>query len=141
MTEDPYWKCEQCGNKYTFDEFFKLMNEAKRMECECGYIFTRDAWRSQETIKLENAPKIGLLVISVSTIYEELGGASRDDELYETMVFPLNENVDCSFDRRYKTREEAETVHNKIVELIKTYKFKVITELDGGYRIEFIIDE
>lgn len=129
MTEEfKPWRCGKCGKVYSYDEFFNLTRGDRRKHCECGYIFTHDAWSMVDSVtaKIEG---FGTVIFKVSTIYLEL--ISCDDELYETMIFPEDERCYLHYNPRYKTEEEARKGHALAITLIKSSKINIKTEDDG----------
>jgi len=136
------WKCGKCGRIYSSDELCKLKKVPLVPEdtdpynqhgytsvCECGYVFHRDRWHLVTDFEVKK--RIGIfrkLTLKgwVSTVFLELNHGDKDNPLwYETMVF-IDEpsNVECDLCIRYHSQEEAEKGHKKIVEAIKSGKFK-----------------
>jgi len=66
----------------------------------------------------------------VSTVFLELNHGDEKNPLwYETMVFVEEPaNVNCYLCNRYRTQEEAERGHRKIVEAIKSGKITLVPE-------------
>ncbi|MBW2674194.1 MAG: hypothetical protein JRD89_12405 [Deltaproteobacteria bacterium] len=132
------WKCGKCGKVYTHEELLRLKRVPLVPEdtnpweqhgftrvCECGYVFGRDRWHIVTPFEVKS--KIGVLKGVVSTVFLELNYGTSDEPLwYETMVF-VDEpsNVECWLCRRYRTKEEAEEGHRRVVEAIKRGMFKV----------------
>jgi len=148
------WKCGKCGRVYSSEEFHKLKMVPLVPEdtdpynqhgftsvCECGYVFHRDAWRLVTDFEVK--AKIGLfkrvrLKGRVSTVFLELNYGDKENPLwYETMVFVDEpDNVNCYLCIRYRTREEAEEGHKRVVEAIKSGRFTLVPE-----EWELIIEE
>lgn len=132
-------KCGNCGKMYTIEEFVKL-NKIKMVEedtnpeeehgytpvCECGYRFAIDSWRQRDTVKISTEK--GDIDIDISSVFLELNHShtKEEDKWYETMIFPQIEWLECGYQDRYKTMEEAIEGHNRVINLLK----------DGKYRIE-----
>ena len=131
------WKCGKCGKEYSFEETIELpmirvkteeedttMEYGKTSVCfNCGYIFHRDKFRLQDTIKINKDGVEGK--IEVSTVFLEL---NHSGYWYETMLFG-KDDIRSDFCERYKTEEEAVKNHKKIIEQLRKGNFKLnITE-------------
>jgi hypothetical protein len=66
--------------------------------------------------------------VTVSTVFTEYAGDEAGSEpfWFETVVVPAHPFVECSQCWRYRTKEEAEKGHQKIVEALKSGNFKVV---------------
>jgi rubredoxin len=134
------WKCGKCGKEYSYEEFHELKSIPLVPEdtnpylqhgfthvCECGYVFGRDRWHMKTPLELKT--EYGPLKVEVSTVFLELNHGTDENPLwYETMVFPENignHEVECWYEERYETKEEAIKGHEKVVNLLKNGKFKL----------------
>jgi hypothetical protein len=131
------WKCGKCGKEYSYQEFDKLKSIPLVPEdpyrygltnvCECGYVFHRDKWYMKTPLELQT--EYGPLKVEVSTVFLELNHGTDENPLwYETMVFPGNignYEIECWYEERYETKEEAIKGHEKVVNLLKNGKFKL----------------
>lgn len=142
------WRCGNCGKIYTFDDFIKL-EKVKLVEsdtnpeeqhgytskCECGYRFHLDKWRFHDKLSIKIDTKDNKMLsedrdVLVSTIDLELNHGWLDKDLwYETMIFIEDEEgkekIECYFENRYETKEDAINDHNRIVNLIKDGKYTI----------------
>ncbi len=144
------WKCGKCGKIYTFDEFIRLkkiravesdINPSKEHGfvgvCDCGYRFHLDRWRLNDYIDIKTDK--GSINVTVSTIDLELNEGLKEGEYiwYETMIFPggLGEEklewLECSYENRYETKDEAIKDHNRIVNLLKEGKYNIEDSYDN----------
>ncbi|RLJ03509.1 MAG: hypothetical protein DRP11_00515 [Candidatus Aenigmatarchaeota archaeon] len=135
------WKCGKCGKVYTTAELVKLKRVPLVPEdtdpwkqhgftcvCECGYVFHRDRWHIKTPFEIKS--EIGVLKGVVSTVFLELNYGTPEEPLwYETMVF-VDEprDVECWLCLRYRTKDEAEKGHRRVVEALKKGRFKVVPE-------------
>lgn len=150
-------KCGNCGKVYTVDQFVRLQS-IKLIEedtnpteqygytsvCECGYRFSIDRWRLHDIIKI--GTEKGDIDVQVSTAFLESNHAWKEGEeiWYETMIFPQVEWLGCGFQNRYKTKEEAIEYHNRILDTLKTGKYKIIKIKDyfeDKDNMELVIDD
>lgn len=132
------WRCGQCGKEYDTDSLIKLKH-IKAVEtdtnpiqqhgytpvCECGYIFHKDKWHKTTTVEIE---KDNLKSnVKVSTVFLEL---DHYGYWYETMIFVEDTNkgvnISCDYQDRYKTKEEAEKVHETVVSKLKKGLYKIV---------------
>jgi len=138
------WKCGKCGKIYSFEELNKLKivplvpededpfrQHGFTYVCECGYVFHRDRWHIVTNFKKK--VKVGFLRRinlkgRVSTVFLELNHGDVENPLwYETMVFIDDPgNIECDLCIRYRTQDEAEKGHKKVVEAIKSGKLKIV---------------
>jgi hypothetical protein len=137
VTIMPRWKCGKCGTEYEPAEWFKLrraplnpsdvspaMQSGNVPQCRCGYVFHRDKWQLKDTLTI-SLPS-GDTEVTVSTVFTEF---AWDDEVgepfwFETVILPAQPIVECSQCWRYRTKEEAEKGHQKIVEALRAGNFK-----------------
>lgn len=142
------WKCGKCGKEYEFDEFMEL-EHVKAVEedtnpkkqhgfvsvCECGYVFHKDKWQMKEKIEIDfNDKKIN---VDVSTVFLEL---NHFGYYYETMIF-ADGNIDCNYQGRFVTKEEAEKNHKEIVKKIKDGNFKIEKDYDYNNRYDLTLSQ
>lgn len=127
------WKCGNCGKTYSFNEFIELTNIGV---CDCGYRFSLDRWRLQDQLKIKiDDREVGLLI---STAFLEINHRYFDKNLwYETMIFTEEHGIDCSYEERYETKEEAINDHNRIIDDLKNGKYTITRDDDN---IKIIID-
>jgi len=110
--------------------------------CECGYVFHKDKWHLVDDVTIE-FKKLFHATLSVSTVFLEL---NHFGYWYETMIFAdvripwflrfLLKPLECDYQKRYVTKEEAETEHEDIVKKLREGKFKIKTV----WRMLFIVD-
>lgn len=153
------WKCGKCGKIYTFEEFI-MLKKVKAVEsdpdpskgygfvgvCDCGYRFHVDKWRLHDKVKIKIDKEY--INVQVSTVDLEVNHGYEEGayEWYETMIFPggLGEDalewITCDYMKRYDTKEEAIQDHNRIVNLLKEGKYKVV-ELDENKKELIILEE
>jgi hypothetical protein len=127
-------KCGKCGKEYDINEYLRLrtipvnpndldprLGSGYTKICECGYVFGKDKWMKKTTVKLKECE------IEVSTVFLEVNHGSDEKPLwYETMIFPGTGLITCWQQWRYETREEAEKGHERIVELLKAGKYRIV---------------
>lgn len=133
------WKCGKCGKVYQFDDWIKLEKvqmvdtdknpmgqHGYTSKCPCGYSFGKDAFH-KNTYFCIGLPKIH---IRVSTVYLEM--EHDNGYYYETMVFQKDDanedphEVKCEFQKRYKTQEEADRGHDRVIGMLERGEFKMI---------------
>ena len=126
------WRCGKCGKIYSIQEFIELIGtnyETGNMPiCSCGYRFFFDKWKLQDIVKVKMDDKD--VDILVSTVYLELNHGFLDRDLwYETMVFveDLEGGVESRYVDRYETEEQAIAGHNKMLELVRSGNYKIMT--------------
>ena len=132
------WKCGKCGRVYTSEEYHRLPMVPLVPEdtdpwrqhgfthvCECGYVFHRDRWGISTPFEIRT--EVGVIKGVVSTVFLELNHGTPDDPLwYETMVFiDEPDNVECWLCLRYRTKEEAEEGHRRVVEALREGHFTI----------------
>lgn len=138
------WKCGKCGVKYTTEELLKLekiksveedTNPKKQhgytSKCPCGYVFHKEKWYLKDLFDIYKDGE-RIMEIVVSTVDLELNHGFEGKELYyETMIFPNEiysdkyESLDCHYQYRYETKQEAIKGHKKVIELLKKEKFTI----------------
>lgn len=149
------WKCGNCGKLYSTIQLIGL-NSVKVVEedtnpseqhgytsvCECGYRFHIDTWRLRDTVTI-NTEK-GDVNVDVSTVFLELNNGWKEgkDLWYESMIFPQEEWLKCGYQNRYETKEEAIKDHDKILDMLRTGKYKLekIYDDESESNMELIID-
>jgi hypothetical protein len=101
------------------------MGSGYTVQCGCGYVFYKDRWRLKDTLTISFPT--GEIEVTVSTIFTEYAWESRDGELlwFETVILPAQTYVECVQCWRYRTKEEAEKGHQRVVEALRVGKFKV----------------
>lgn len=121
------WKCGNCGKTYSFNEFIGLTNIGV---CDCGYRFSLDRWRLHDSLKIKiNNREVGLLI---STVFLEINHRYFNQNLwYETMIFPEEDGIDCNYEERYETKEEAISDHNRIIDDLNNGKYTVKRDDDN----------
>lgn len=161
MTYHSKWKCGNCGKEYTFEDFINLhtvvavetdtdpsSQHGYVGRCECGYRFHIDTWRSHDKVEIKTDE--GYINIQVSTVFLELnhGYEEGKDIWYETMVFPGGfgdeeiEWLKCDLVHRYETKEDAIKDHDKILNLLREGKFKIVDyRWEEGNKELIICDE
>ena len=133
--ERPLWRCGRCGETYTTEEYMAL-----NAVCGCGYVFHEDRWhlvtsgvlvhhmtavhRLFNKISRGRYCKPREINIRFSTVFLELdhGRIPGRPLWYETMVFLKPERgygIDCGYQARYETKEQAEKGHERILSLFK----------------------
>jgi len=135
------WMCGKCGKIFTYVEWDELKRVPLNPEepdpwkgsgftrvCdECGYVFHRDKWHLVEDVVLKTY--VGKVKVRVSTVFLELehfGGM-----WYETMLFPEAKGdvkVECWYEERYATREEAERGHRRVLEKLRKGRWELIPD-------------
>jgi predicted nucleic-acid-binding Zn-ribbon protein len=160
MAYKKQWKCGNCGKEYTFEDFIRLTT-VKAVEsdvdgreygfvgrCECGYRFHIDTWRLHD--KVEIGTDQGAVNIMVSTVFLEFNHGYDESRniWYETMIFPGGfgddeiEWLKSSLVHRYETKENAIKDHDKIVNMLKEGRFKIIDyQWEEGKKELIICDE
>lgn len=144
METEAQWKCGGCKKEYTFDEFHKLQKVRVKpphedpenqygytVVCSCGYLFHKHKWQIRETIRVRKKIwffSIPLFLVDVSTVSLEL---NHRGYWYETMIFPQGKKILCDYQMRYKTQEEAEKNHKKIVQKLEGDKYKLKKQKEG----------
>ena len=137
------WRCGNCGNIYNTLELARL-EKVKAVEsdtdpnnqhgftpvCTCGYRFHLDKFRIHDNLKIKiNSEDRDVLV---STVDLELNHGYNKDLWYETMIFVEDaegkDKIECDYENRYETKNEAIEDHNRLLKLLK----------DGKYAIEDI---
>ena len=150
------WVCGKCKKAYRFDDFIKLekvvlvvtdkdpvIQHGYTSKCPCGYVFGRDRYYRQTYHKIP-LPEAKSLHIRISTVYLEM--EHDKGYYYETMVFQKDDanedphEVRCEFQKRYKTQEEADRGHDKIIEMINDGKYKLVVS-EAEIIIEDFSDE
>jgi len=150
------WKCGKCGKSYKFDDWIKLekvvlvetdkdpkTQHGYTSKCPCGYVFGRDKYFKQSYLTIHAPNQMLGIHIRVSTVYLEM---EHYGCFYETMVFQHDdESLDpylmrCEFQKRYKTQEEADRGHDKIIEMINDGKYKLVVS-EAELIIEDFSDE
>lgn len=132
--------------------------------CSCGYRFVLDKWRLHDTVKIKTDNileykeiDIKEIDILVSTVFLELnhGYEEGKNRWYETMIFPEGfehdetewldtKRLNCGYQNRYETKEEAIKCHNNILNLLKTGKYKIIKIKDyfeDKDNMELVLDD
>jgi hypothetical protein len=139
------WKCGKCGMEYETSELLKLkrvpfnpnpaMGGGYTVQCGCGYVFYKDRWRLKDTLTI--SLPTGEIEVTVSTIFTEYAWESRDGELlwFETVILPAQTYVECVQCWRYRTKEEAEKGHQRVVEALKAGRFKA-----NPLKLELVVD-
>ncbi|MEM2068405.1 MAG: hypothetical protein QXE50_05765 [Nitrososphaerota archaeon] len=140
----PRLQCSNCGRIYTFYELFNLPRvpvnpeDPERygytMVCMCGKRFYLDKWGIKDEVKIRKGRKlIGSLLVSTTALEVE----HPDGMWYETMIFPQGD-IETVYEYmwRYKTKEEAEKGHKRIVESLKNGKYRITR--DKFYRVELV---
>ncbi len=152
------WKCGNCGKVFTSDEFI-LLGKTVVVEkeadpaygisptdpnghgytsvCSCGYRFLIDRWRLHDDVEIKTDK--GGINIRVSTIDLELNhGFEKGENIwYETKIFPggLGNNklewLECYYENRYETQEEALKDHDRILNLLKEGKYNIEDSDEG----------
>jgi len=144
--ERPFeWRCGNCGRGYSTFELSSL-KKVKMVEedtdperqhgftpvCDCGYVFHKDKWHLISKVELKT--QLGPITVRVSTVFLE---TCHFGYWYETMIFveDATKDVECDFQKRYKTKEEAKEGHKKVVETLKAGRFwlapsKYLLEVD-----------
>ena len=129
------WKCGKCEKEYTFDEFMELPKIRVKPEVEdpereygvttvcynCGYIFHKEKFRQRDTVTIWIHGKG--YIVEVSTVFLEL---NHSGFYYETMIFPKegqSETIDCNFQDRYKTQDEAMEGHISIIKKLRNGEY------------------
>ena len=140
------WRCGNCGKIYSTLELLRL-EKVKAFEsdtdpnnqhgftsvCTCGYRFHLDKFRIHDNLKIKiNSEDRDVLV---STVDLELNHGYNKDLWYETMIFVEDtegkDKIECYYQNRYETKNEAIEDHNRLLNLLK----------DGKYTIEDIDNE
>ncbi len=85
--------------------------------------------------------KKGDVDIKVSTAFLELNHSYRkgEERWYETMIFPEIEWLECGYQNRYETKEEAIKDHHRILDLLKTKKYR-LDSTDKNH-VELVMNE
>jgi hypothetical protein len=133
----PRWKCGKCGVEYETSEWFKLkrvplnpsdvspaMQGGYTPQCKCGYVFHRDRWQLKDTLTI--SLPTGDVEVTVSTVFTEYAWDGGGGEVlwFETVILPAQAYVECFQCWRYRTKEDAERGHQRIVEALKAGRFK-----------------
>jgi hypothetical protein len=115
------WKCGNCGKTYSFNEFIGLTNIGV---CDCGYRFSLDRWRLHDQLKIKiDGKEVWLLI---STAFLEINHRYFGKDLwYETMIFAKEDGIDCSYEERYETKEEAISDHNRIIDNLNNGEYTI----------------
>jgi hypothetical protein len=131
------WKCGKCGTEYETSEWLKLkrvplnptdvspaLQSGFTLQCKCGYVFHRDRWRLKDTVTV--SLPTGEVEVTVSTVFTEYAWDGGDGELlwFETQILPAQSYVECFQCWRYRTKEDAERGHMRVVEALKAGRFK-----------------
>ena len=131
------WKCGKCGVEYETSEWLRLkrvplnptdvspaLQSGFALQCKCGYVFHRDRWRLKDTVTI--SLPTGEVDVTVSTVFTEYAWNGEDGELlwYETQILPVQPHVECFQCWRYRTKEDAEKGHMRVVEALKAGRFK-----------------
>lgn len=159
LAQSRLWKCGRCGVTYTTEEYMEL----DRIACGCGYVFHKDRWHLVtlgvlihhmtafhwlfNKLSQGRYCKPHEISIRFSTVFLELnhGWAPGKPLWYETMVFPELEKVgriNCGYQARYETKEQAEKGHEMILSLFEkgswTIKYYLPTDgRDLEWRLDF----
>jgi hypothetical protein len=93
-------------------------------QCKCGYVFHRDKWQLRDTLTL--SLPTGDIEVTVLTAFTEYAweSVSGDALWFETVILPTQPYVECYQCWRYRTKEDAEKGHQRVVEALKAGKFK-----------------
>ena len=84
--------------------------------------------QKKKKIKINNR-EIGLLI---STVFLEINHRYFNQNLwYETMIFLEEDGIDCSYEKRYETKEEAISDHNRIIDDLNNGKYTVERDEDN----------
>jgi hypothetical protein len=131
------WKCGKCGMEYETAEWLRLrrvplnptdtipaMQSGYTPQCKCGYVFHRDRWQLRDILTL--SLPTGDIEVTVSTVFteyawESVGGVAF---WFETVILPAQPYVECNQCWRYRTKEDAERGHLRVVDALKAGKFK-----------------
>lgn len=130
------WRCGKCGKVYGSLLGLKSVKavdsdtDPKKehgfvAQCSCGYTFHKDKWFIKDTIEIEEA------LVEISTVDLEL---EHFGNWFETMVFikdSKGKSLECGFQDRYKTKEEAELGHEEIIRKLKAGRYRVVPSTYG----------
>ncbi len=133
MQHNKEWKCGKCAKEYTFEEF-RALATVKAVEadtdpwqqhgftpvCTCGYTFGKDKWHLVDSLEIDTL--IGKVKLTISTVFLEL---NHFGYWYETMIFRDSFILECDYQERYVSREEATIGHKKVITQLKEKQFNV----------------
>lgn len=121
------YRCSQCEQTYSFDEYRALErapvdpDEEDPMEgqgfekvCECGARFHTEKWQLVETVDAAGEE------IRVSTVALSIPHGPNHNQWYETCLF---HDTGSRVTARYETQSKAEVGHEETVEKLETGAF------------------
>ena len=122
-------KCGRCGKVYNTEEYVALPKASYKYGythvCDCGYVFGIDTFHLDDTVEIKVEGRTAR--VNVYTFFREVvSGFDAKPMWYQTLLFPEEEYVECSFSREYETVEEAVEGHREIVEKLRTRQYKLI---------------
>ena len=131
-------KCGNCGAEYELQDWIRLKKVPRNptdvspaiqsgytYQCKCGYIFGVDRWKLRETVTIPTP--IGDISVTVNTSFLEVGFEDGKGTTlwFETVIIPDTPSVECYTCWRYRTKEDAQAGHERVVRLLKEGKFVI----------------